>query len=160
MREFIARTFERTAEWYAGARHRAQRRKSLWNGILLPLGLLAVGGIWYGLFRVVWAFHLQWYPQHELRNFWGKGISFWSFVPSFLMVFALAPGALCSGLALTNCVAWLIRPARRTFDKEAAGYSGTGFQEATGILFRIAVWTLSVGLIVSLIAACALKDLQ
>src|ERR1043166_8369997 len=108
MLQFIARSLGRAAECGAGAQQRAQRRKSPWNLILLPLGFVATGATWYGLFRVVWAFHLQFYPQHELRDFWAKGISFSSFVPSFLMVFALVPGAVCAGLAITNCLAWLV----------------------------------------------------
>jgi hypothetical protein len=160
MRNVIARSLERAAEWYAAAQHRAQRRRSLWNLILLPLGFAAVGVTWYALFRAVWAFHMWWYPEHQLRDFWGSGISFRSFVPSFLMVFAVAPGALCTGLALANCAAWLIRPARRALDREAAGHVGTGFRQATGILFRLAAWTLGVGFIIALVAAYSLSSLR
>jgi hypothetical protein len=160
MFHFIARTVSRAAEWYAGAQQRAQRRRSPWNLILLPLGFIAVGVTWYGLFRVVWAFHLHFYPQHELRDFWGSGISFSSFVPSFLMVFAIAPGALCTGLAAANCVAWLVRPARRTFDAESVGHAGTGFRESTRILFLCAAWAVSVSLFIALVAAYFLRSLR
>ncbi len=67
MRNFIARNVQRAVEWYVGAQQRARRRRSLWNLILLPLGLVAVGVTWYGLFRVVWAFHLLFCPQGNLR---------------------------------------------------------------------------------------------
>lgn len=156
MRQIISKA----AEWYAGAQQRAQRRRSFWNVLLFPLGFIAVGAIWYGLFRVVWAFHLHWYPRHDLHDFWGRGISFSSFVPSFLMVFALAPGALCAGLAIANCIAWLVRPARRTFEAESAGHAGTGFRAATAILFRWAAWALSVGFIIALVAASLLRSLR
>ena len=156
MRQFV----QRTVEWYAGARHRAQRRRSAWNLILIPLGLAGWLGAWYGLFRLVWAFHVTLYPQHSLHDFWGKGVSFSSFVPSFLMVFALMPGAICLGLILANCVAWLIAPARRTFDAEAAGYHGASFREATSTLFKLAAWTLSAGLIIALLSAWALASLR
>jgi hypothetical protein len=78
-------------------RHRAQRRNSAWNLILIPLGFAGWLGTWYGLFLLVWAFHVKLYPQHNLRDFWGEGVSFSSFIPGFLMVFALMPGAVCLG---------------------------------------------------------------
>src|SRR5262249_6076458 len=135
VREFIARNLRRAGDWYVRAQQQARRRRSPWNLILLPLGLVAVGVTWYGLFRVAWAFHLLFYPEHELHDFWGSGITFSSFVPSLLMVFAIVPGALCTGLAAANCVAWLVRPARRTFDAEWVGHAGTGFCESTRLLF-------------------------
>ena len=100
------------------------------------------------------------YPQHELGDFWGDGISFASFAPSFLMVLAVATGALCAGLAITNCIAWLLRPARRAFDAEAAAHPGTGFRESTRLLFLCAAWALAVGLVVALVAACFLRNLR
>ena len=160
MLQFITRTFSRAADWYAGGQQRAQRRRSPWTLILLPLGFAAIGATWYGLFRIVWVFHLRFYPQHELRDFWGSGISFSSFVPSFLMVFAIAPGALCTGLAVANCVAWLVRPARRTFKAESVGHAGTGFEESTRILFLCAVCSVAVGFMIALVAAYLLKSLR
>ncbi len=142
--------FQQAAEWYARGRQRAQRRRSPWNLILIPVCLAGWLGAWYGLFRIVWAFHVALYPQHSLHDFGGKGVSFSSFVPSFLMVFALMPGAICLGLALTNCAAWLIAPARHTFDAEAVGYHGASFREATSTLFKLAAWALSAGLIIAL----------
>jgi ABC-type sugar transport system permease subunit len=160
MREFIVRNLQRAAEWYAGAQQRAKRRKSPWNLILLPFGLVTVGAAWYGLFRIVWAFHVRFYPQHELRDFWGSGISFSSFVPSFLMVFAIAPGALCAGLAAANSVARLVRPARRTFDAESVGYPETGFRKSTRLLLLCAVCAVSLGLVIALVAAYLLRSLR
>ncbi len=140
-------------EYYAAARSRAGRRHSPWNLILIPLGLAAWLGTWYGLFRAVWALPVWLYPQHVFRDFWQEGISFASFVPSFLMLFAHALGALCFGFVVTNCIVWMIPPARRTFDAEAKGYPGTGFRESTSGLLRLTVWTLPIGLVVALLAA-------
>ena len=159
MGKIIVRAIHKAAAWFEGAQQRAQRRKSPWNVILLPLGLAAAGATWYGIFRLVWAFHIQWYPHHELHDFWGSGIGFRSFVPSFLMVFALTPGALCVGMAAANCLAWLVRPARRTFAEEAVGHPGTGFRESTVALFRLAAWVLALGFTVALLGACFLKSL-
>ena len=80
MREIV----QRAHRWYAGARHRAQRRRSRWNLILVPLGLAGWLGVWYWLFRLVWAFHVTLYPQHKLRDFWREGVSLSSFMLSFL----------------------------------------------------------------------------
>lgn len=156
MRRLVQRVFER----YVAARQRARRRRSPWNFILIPFGLVGWLGAWYGLFRLVWAFHVTLYPQHRLHDFWGKGVSLSSFIPSFLMVFALMPGAVCLGLALANCVAWLVGPARRAFDAEAVGHPGTSFGEATGILFKFAAFTLPAGLVVALLSAWALPSLR
>jgi hypothetical protein len=150
----------KASEFYVAARNRARRRHSTWNLLLIPLCLAGWLGTWYLLFRLVWAFHRLLYPQHLLAEFWGKGISFTSFVPSFLMVFAPAAGALCFGLMIANCLVWLIPPARRTLDAEAVGYPGTGFREATTALLRLAGWTLPTGMAIAILAASMLRSMR
>jgi hypothetical protein len=150
----------RAREWYSSARHRAQRRKSAWNLILIPLGWGAWIGIWYGLFRLVWSFHVTLYPQHRLGDFWREGIRFSCLVPSFLMVFAVLPGSIGLGLASANCIARLIPSMRKRFDAESVGHAGTSFGEATGGLLKFAGWALSIGLVVALFAAATLKSLK
>jgi hypothetical protein len=151
---------QRVNSWYSGARRRARRRKSAWNLILVPFAFAGGLGVWYGLFRVVWAFHVAVYPEHSLQDFWGEGISFSSFVPSFLMVFAVAPGAMCLGFVIANCTTWLVPPARRALDAESVGYRGTSFRKATITLLKIGAWTLSAGLVIALVAAYALVSLK
>src|SRR5262249_5313198 len=131
----MRRLIQRAAEGYTIAQQRALRRRSPWNLLLVPLALAGWLGTWYGLFRLVWAFHVVLYPEHRLHDFWGNDVSLLSFVPSVLMVFALLPGAVCLGLALANCLAWLVGPARRVFETEAIGHPGTSFRTATGTLF-------------------------
>jgi hypothetical protein len=151
---------DKSAKYYAEARHRAQRRKSPWNLILLPLCGGSAIAIGYALFRVVWLFHVALYPNHQLREFWQEGISFRSFVQSFLMVFSLAPGSVAAGFMLGNLLAWLIPPARHVFDAEAHGFRGTSFRASMQGLFRMMVWTLSCGLAIALTAAYFLKALR
>ena len=153
-------TAQQIAEFYSSARARAQRRHSLSNLVPIPLGLSGWLGSWYGLFRLVWAFHVFLYPQHVFRDFWQKGISFSSFVPSFLMMFALAPGTLCFGLIFANCLSWLLPPVRRVFDAESVGYSGTSFRDAAGALVKVAVWAIPAGLMIALLSATLLKSLK
>jgi len=150
----------RVAAYYIAARHRAQRRKSPWNFILVPLCFGSAIAVGYALFKLVWLFHTFFYPDHQLRDFWQSGITFRSFVPSFLMVFSLMPGALGTGFMFGNVVAWLVPPARRTFDAEAQGYPGTSFPQAMGGLFKFTLWTLPSGLAVALTAAYFLKSLR
>ncbi|SRR6266542_3369523 len=151
---------DRSAKYYADAGHRAKRRKSPWNAILLPLCGGSAIAIGYALFRVVWLFHVAFYPNHQLREFWQGGISLRSFVPSFLMVFSLAPGSVAAGFMLGNLLAWLIPPARHAFDGEARGFPGTRFRASMGGLFKMLVWTLPTGLAIALAAAYFLKSLR
>lgn len=153
----MRRLVNQANEYYSDARERARRRRSPWNLFLLPLGMAGWLAVWYGLFRLIWAFHVMIYPEHRLQDFWRRGSS--SFLPSFLMVFAPLPGAIALGLALANCVAWLVGPARRAFDREATGYHGTRFPEGTTTLFKLAAWMLPAGLLVSLISAWLLRSL-
>ncbi len=148
------------SEYYSAARLRARWRRSPWNLILIPLSLAGWLGSWYGLFRPVWAFNVWLYPDHLFSNFWKEGISFSSFALSFLMFFGPAPGALCLGLVIANCVSWLLPPARRVFDAEAAGYPGTSFGESNKALLGLALRLVPTGFVVALIAAGFLKSLK
>jgi hypothetical protein len=151
---------QRVSTFITNARLRARRRKSAWNLILIPPALFGWLGSWYVFFRIVWAFHHRIYPQHAFHDFWQEGVSFASFVPSFLMLFALFPASICIGLIFANCVAWLIPPARQTLDVEAEGFEGTGFRESNEALFRLAKWAVPGGLIIALVAASLLKSLR
>ncbi len=154
------RSFGKILNYYSAARERAQRRKSAWNLILIPPGLVGWLGSWHGLFCIVWGFHKVLYPQHDFRNFWQEGISLGSFAFSFVMLFGPFFGALCLGLIFANLVAWLIPPARRALNAEAVGFEGTGFRESNEILLRLAKWAVPMGLFVALVAAALLKSLR
>jgi hypothetical protein len=76
------------------------------------------------------------------------------------MLFAPALGALCFGLVLGNCVAWLVPPARRALDAESSGYPRTGFTESTKSLLTLLLWTLSPGVIIAMLAASVLRSMH
>src|SRR3954471_19508208 len=80
-----------SAGYFTRARQRAQRRKSAWNLVLIPLVAAAVGGTTYVLFQVMWHIHTAIYPAHigRLGEFWGRNIAFGSFVSSFLLLIPL-----------------------------------------------------------------------
>ena len=151
---------ERANAFLERARFRAQRRRSPWNLILIPLTFGGWLGTWYLVFRLVWTYHVWLYPDHQFRNFWHKGISFPSFALSFLMLFALLPGAMSLGFVFGNLVAWLAKPARKTFEAESVGYPGTTFRESNAGLLRMAMWTFPAGVALSLLAASFLKSLR
>ena len=151
---------EKTTGYWAGARRRAQRRKSPWNLMLIPLCGGSAIAIWYALFRLVWWFHVILYPGHQLSNFWPRGAGLGSLIPSFLMVFAPLPGALGVGSIFGNTLAWLLPSARRVFETEAHDFPETGFRESMRRLLFLTVVTLPAGLLVAVAAACFLKSLK
>jgi hypothetical protein len=144
------------------ARQRAQRRKSPWNFLLIPLCFGGVAITLYVLFQIMWLVHTAIYPVHvgRLGEFWGKGISFGSFVPSFLLLIPLFFAALPIGMMLGNLVAWLIPPARRTFVREAEGVEGASFGDAMTGLWKISLIVVPVCLLLSLIGAATLTSLR
>ena len=136
------------------------RRKSLWNLLLLPLGFAGWLWTWYGLFLLVWQFHVTLFPNHNLRDFWKEGIRTRAFVPSFLMVFGVMPGALGAGLMAANRLVWLIPQARRALDAEAQAQGRPDFDRAMWDLVKVTAWALAVGLPVALVAAASLTSLR
>jgi len=151
---------DKLTAYYRTARLRARRRKSAWNVLLLPICFGAWVGIWYALFRFVWAFHAAIYPDHRLADFWPRGVSLGSFALSFLMMFGPMLGAMALGFISGNCLVRLIRPARRAFDAEARGYASANFFDTTRDLFKVCVWVLPPGLAISLTAAFFLSSLR
>jgi hypothetical protein len=150
------------AGYFEHARQRAQRRKSLWNIILLPLGFGGAVLCAYALFRCMWQVHITLYPDHigRLREFWGKNISTPSFISSFLLFIPLLFAGFVLGLMLANCIAWGIAPARRAFDREAQGAKGTSFLASQRGLWVIAKIVVPVCLLLSFIGAATLRSLR
>jgi len=152
--------FKKASAYYAGARHRASRRKSVWNALLIPFSMAAWAAVWYLLFRLVWLFHTAIYPDHLLKDFWQSGLGFRSGFLSFLMVFSLALGAGTVGFMLANLVFSLIPGARNIFESEAVGHAGTDFRKTMRTLFKFCMWTLLPGILIALLAAYFLTSLR
>src|SRR2546427_8593599 len=113
--------------WFVAALQRAQRRKSPWNLlVLLAVPLWAL--LWWGAFRLVWAYHVHLYPAHAgaLRQFWPAGASAHAFVASFLMVFAPMMPAVVLALLVINALLWLLPPPPRAPQGAAGGGPRTG----------------------------------
>ena len=153
---------QKAAAFYIGARHRAKRRKSAWNAVLITVCFGAWLCTWYAFFRLVWLFHSSLYPEHRLQDFMhgGGSSSFRSVVCGFLMLFAPLPGSVAVGFMFGNVLFWLLPPARRIFEREARGYPSTGFRNAMRGLFKFAVWAVPPGMTLALAAADFLNSLR
>jgi hypothetical protein len=145
-----------------GWRERRARRKSPWNllGVLVAFALMAVIG--YFLFQAAWSAHVYFHPEHAAhqREFWGAGISFRAFVPSFLLAMPLAIPAVFGGLLCANLVLWLIPPARRAMDAEAAGDPEMTFAGANAGLIKWGGIASAVCLLLSIIGILTLTTLK
>jgi hypothetical protein len=120
-----------------GWRERQAKRKSPWNPACAFVGLSISLPAWYWLFQAAWRLHVAFYPAHAgLRSeFWGEGISGQAFASSFVMPMPLAVPAITFGFLSGNLVFWLIPPARRAMEREAAGDSEMTFAGSnTGLI--------------------------
>jgi len=110
----------------------------------------------------MWSVHTKIYPEHAGRfsEFWGKDISFTSFVSSFLLMMPLLVAAIPMGLLFSNCIAWCIFPARKVFAKEAGGVKGASFREAMHGLWIFAKILVPICLLLSFAGAVTLKNLK
>src|SRR4029077_742715 len=82
--------------------------------------------------------HVHFYPMHagRLSEFWPGGLSTRAFISSFLMAMPLFfPAVVIAGL-LSNIVMWLIPPARRVMEREAAGDPEMTFRGANTKLIK------------------------
>ena len=132
--------------YYDQARVRAQRRKSPWNFLLIPLVLGGLALVYVGLFLVVAFFQQASAPEGAyLFSSSSKGEG--------LMHLPLLVASVAPGMMLGNCVAWCIPPARRTFEGEAEGHSGTSFASAMADLFKGGGVILLVCLPISLLGS-------
>jgi hypothetical protein len=125
-------------KWRPGWRERAAKRKSPWDFIGIAFALLLLPVFWFYLFRAAWLLHVQFFPSHagHLHEFWESGISTAAFVSSFLMLMPLFWPALIMALLLSNLVMWLIPPARRVMEREAAGDPEMTFRGANTKLVK------------------------
>lgn len=160
LREIADEVF--TEGYWGRARQRAQRRRSWWNLVLIPLVIGGVALTFYALFQLMWQVHVMIYPEHagQLGDFWRKYVSFRSFISSFLLAVPLGIVALPLGMIAANIVAWSIPPARRAFAREAEGVAGAPLRQSLGELGKLALFLLPLCLTLSLIGAATLGNLR
>ena len=144
--------------YYERARQRAERRKSPWNIILVPLVLGGVGLSAYILCQIMWQVHTALCPADAgmgLRQVVGGRMS----LPVFLLFFPLYFASIPLGFLIANWIAWCIGPARQAFDKEASGVKGTSFRASQSGLWMIAKFVVPVCLLLSFIGALTMKNM-
>ena len=143
-------------------RERSLRQISFWHLPKIFISFVLLGLLWYLLFMAMWQIHLIAYPHHagHLNEFWAEGISFNSFISSFLLVMPLFLPALGVSYILTNFLFWYIVPIRKKFEKEAAGNKEMTFSGATTRLARVLYkYLLPIGLGLSLIGSLTLSEI-
>lgn len=152
----------RTPGYLKRTQERAQRRRSPWNLLLIPFFTLGGGGSAYLLFQAMWRIHLLFYPEHAGRvtEFWRSGLSFRSFVSSFLLLMPLLFASVPIGLILANALAWCVSPARRAFEREAEGVKWASFRQSMHGLWLMARLVVPACFLLSFIGAATLKNLR
>ena len=137
------------SEFSASAYERAQRRRSPWNLILFPLAVLPLGVLWYVTARLLGELYVV---RHDM--------SADDFLPPTFAGILIAIGSLIAWFApamiIGNCLAWGVRPARRTFEREASGFPGVTFRSANAGLVRMAMLMTPLGLAIGLLGALLL----
>jgi|GEM_PF-1346560 len=119
----------RIDKYFEEVRVRARRRKSLWHLILLPFVFAGIAGVYFLLLKGLNFVQDLQVPKDVILA--GNTRVGNIFKYCFLM-----PAAVPWGLILANVIAFAVRPARETFEKEAQGHKGTSFKEANRDLFK------------------------
>ncbi len=145
-----------------GWRERRAKRKSLWNLVQLVVWIPLLPATLMGFFAVAWRLHTMFYPEHTSRfnELGGPGLSVRAFLSSFLLLIPLFVPAITSSLILSNLLMWLIPPARRAMDAEAAGDLEMTFRKATLGLVKYGGIASAVALVLTLIGALTLSNLR
>jgi hypothetical protein len=145
-----------------GWRERRAKRRSPWNLLGAVLAVLVMGPAGYGLWLCAWRLHLIFYPAHaaHLRDFWQAGISGRAFISSFLLAMPLFIPAVLIGLLISNFLMWLILPARRAMNAEAAGDKEMTFHGANLGLLKWGGVASAVSFLLVLIGAATLSSLR
>jgi hypothetical protein len=137
-----------------GWRNRRDKRKSPWNLVCLAFGWSATY-LYINLFcDIAVELNIRIYPQHAAwAGHFFKYMDKTSAPPALLMGLPLFVPALICGLLTGNLVIWLIPPARRAMDSEAAGDremsfagSNAGLIKFGGIASAVCVVLSAVGI--------------
>ena len=112
-----------TPGYLGRARHRATRRKGLWNFLLFAAVVATIGISTVLLVRIA-DFYVQ---------FQGSPPVFAPESPEWKRTVVACGALLVSlpiGMVLANLLIWLIPPARRALDREAVAHPGTDYRTA------------------------------
>lgn len=121
------------------AQARARRRKSRWNLLLVPAGILPVVVIWATAALLAEQVHMHFYPGEYLRN--GDGP--WVVVAAVAPLFAAIPIGMIAG----NFSVHQVAQARRVLDREASSDPTLGYRASQGALRKAAFFATIASLI-------------
>jgi hypothetical protein len=145
-----------------GWRERRAKRKSAWNLLGALIIIIALAPVGYGLWLFAWKVHLLFYPAHaaHLREFWQSGLSAGAFVSSFLLTLPLFVPAIVIACLTSNALMWLVPPARRAMNAEAAGDEEMTFRGANLGLLKWGGIASGISFLLVLIGAATLSSLR
>lgn len=130
----------------AEAQGRAKRRKSKWNLLLIPLGLISIAVTWFLLANFIASVHRLYYPSQHFGQSKSNLGGILMFVP------ILVP-SITVGFMLSNCIIWCILPARKVLDQEAKGVKGASFRKSMRDLAIITAVVLPIALLLGFLGA-------
>jgi len=106
--------------------------------------------------------HVWFYPEHanQLHEFWKTGLSGKALISSFLMSIPLFVPAIVIAALISNGLMWLIPPARRAMNAEAAGDEEMTFRGANLGLIRFGGIASGIALFLVIIGAATLRNLR
>ena len=113
------------------ARARARRRKSRWNLLLVPAGLVPVVVLWAAAALLAEQAHMHFYPDESL----GDGEGPWVVVAAVAPLFAAIP----IGLLLGNFLVRQVAQARSALHREAAADPTLGYRASQAALRKAAL---------------------
>ncbi len=135
-----------------GWRERRAKRKSPWNFVCAMLGLSATYYYMKAFGEAAVWLNLRIHPQNAVLagNFYAY-LDRTSSPSAMLMGLPLFVPALICGLITGNIIAWLIPPARRAMNNEAAGDREISFSGANAGLIKFGGFTSAICFILSAI---------
>jgi hypothetical protein len=106
--------------------------------------------------------HVFLFPAHaaHIKDFWQSGLSAGPFISSFLLSVPLIVPAIVLACLTSNCLMWLIPPARRAMNAEAAGDYEMTFQGANRGLIKWGGIASGVAFLLVLTGALTLANLK
>jgi len=112
---------------------RARRRRSPWNLLLIPGGLISFATLWVGSIVLLGRLY-AWRHEGSVVTVLPDNLA------GSLMALAAFFMWIAPALVLGNCLVWLVPAARRVLDDEARSHPGTSFLESNRDLIRLALW--------------------
>jgi len=137
----------KTKSYFREARGRAKRVKNPWNLLHIPFSIAGIYCFTWLLLKLVLLVVGLFGSDHpDLKSFSNVNVRDFILIPLYF-------AALPLGLMVSNIIFWVIPPLRRIEDKESIGYKGTDFYNSMKGLSSFALFSISLGLTVSILVA-------